>query len=123
MGGDDRESPLSYRLSLSSGREVVKKVQCFRAAVGEEPLQMDNLILAVDQFLMQEAFAAVPEAKVPVGRDVARSRRILEETTRYRPDLGRYEAGIVEYLYLPTCPNTKTNQKLIIQKRSLTNPT
>ena len=113
MGGDDRESPLSYRLSLSSGREVVKKVQCFRAAVGEEPSQMDNLILAVDQFLMQEAFAAVPEAKVPVGRDVARSRRILEATTRYRPDLGRYEAGI---LWAEDKPNLPDNRQGALER-------
>jgi hypothetical protein len=55
----------------------------------------DDLFNAVNQFLLQEEYGASPDSKPAVGQKVLRSRRILEETTRYVEEQKRYEAGVL----------------------------
>jgi hypothetical protein len=47
------------------------------------------------QFLSQEASSTYPEAKPSVGKEILRSRRILEKTTGFLSDQQYYEVGIL----------------------------
>ena len=54
----------------------------------------DNLESLVRRFFLQDECGARPGATQPVGKEVARSRKILGDTTRYVKELSRYEAGV-----------------------------
>ena len=49
----------------------------------------------VHQYLLMDAYGANPDVKAPINKEVERSNRILEKTTKYLPEAGRYEAGVL----------------------------
>jgi hypothetical protein len=67
----------------------------------------DDLFNTVNQFLLQEEYGASPDSKPAVGKEVLRSRRILEETTRYVEEKKRYEAGVLWAKHDATLPENR----------------
>ena len=57
--------------------------------------ETDNLAQALDRFLLADEYGTHPDVKPPVSQEVKRCRDILQETTRFLPEEGGYEAGLL----------------------------
>jgi len=70
-------------------------------------------VVAVDKFLVQETYGSDLIAPAPVSKEVARWRRMLEESVKFLPELGRYEAGV---LWSSDTPNLPDNRRGALER-------
>jgi hypothetical protein len=65
----------------------------------------ERLASTLDKFILMDDFGARADADPPVGKEMKRCRRILEETTKFIPEEGAYEAGILFKSDAPNLPS------------------
>ena len=108
----DEASPVSYRLSLSATMGALKTSSpgCYSATVSSlsSTSSFGELVAAVDKFLVQETYGSDLTAPTPVSKEVARCRSMLDESVKFLPELGRYEAGV---LWSNDAPNLPDNRR------------
>ncbi|XP_057380662.1 uncharacterized protein LOC130703059 [Daphnia carinata] len=80
---------------------AVAQLQCNSLSLAPPPDQ--DLVNAIDRFLLTETYEARAAVKVPVSDDELRANKILNETTRFVGD--RYESGLLWKNEEPNLPD------------------